>query len=209
MIIHKEFIFVHLQKTGGSFIEKFLIATFPGCEERFPKHQSAEKVLKDRGSRFLFGSVRNPWAWYVSWWSGHRFVEHNNLFPNVFIPENKKDFNKFIKFIMTEDFGINHNISSKPLLKYNIGIYTYRYKFCFLDKGGNFLLDRIIFTEDLYKGLNTVFSLTSQQYDYLTSMKRVNTSNHKDYQIYYNDRSVELVNIKDKLIIDTYNYTFD
>ena len=66
------FLFIHVQKTGGTSIETLLSAAPdvmnpPGC----PKHGGLRIALRKDpalADRWVFGFVRNPWARYVSWW---------------------------------------------------------------------------------------------------------------------------------------------
>jgi hypothetical protein len=64
MFISKDLVFLELQKTGGSHILRLLSQWVDG--EVVGKHNRL-----DRGSdeRFVLGSIRNPWDWYVSLWA--------------------------------------------------------------------------------------------------------------------------------------------
>jgi len=57
-------VFVELHKTGGSHIGKWLSRIVPGTQ--IGKHNRVPNELRDR---FVMGSVRNPWDWYVSLWA--------------------------------------------------------------------------------------------------------------------------------------------
>jgi hypothetical protein len=65
MLITDAFVFVHLERTGGNFVAKFIKEFFPSCLEigyHYPK------ILTPPQYRHLpvIGFVRNPWDWYVS-----------------------------------------------------------------------------------------------------------------------------------------------
>lgn len=64
MFISSKLIFLELQKTGGTHIRKLLERYTDGHVVR--KHNRVPSPLPDR---FVFGSVRNPWDWYVSLWA--------------------------------------------------------------------------------------------------------------------------------------------
>ena len=63
MYVAEKLIFVELHKTGGTHIGKWLSELAPG--EQVGKHNRVPTSLRDR---FVIGSVRNPWDWYVSLW---------------------------------------------------------------------------------------------------------------------------------------------
>lgn len=63
MFISDSLIFVELHKTAGSHIGKCLNKILVG--EQVGKHNAVPVELHDR---FILGSIRNPWDWYVSLW---------------------------------------------------------------------------------------------------------------------------------------------
>lgn len=63
MYVADRLVFVELHKTGGTHISTCLARLAPG--EQVGKHNRVPPALRDR---FVIGSVRNPWDWYVSLW---------------------------------------------------------------------------------------------------------------------------------------------
>lgn len=210
MIIHDKFIFIHLQKTGGTFIEKFLWKTLGQNKVKrvWPQHGGVSVIKNKIDKRFTFGVVRNPWDWYVSWWASRREV-FDSLFPKIFTSENRQSFEKFLKFVMNENFGKQHDLNGAIMQKKDIGAYTYRYLKCFCDSEGNNLLNRVIRTETLREDLNSLLDLTDAQRKYLYSMHKRNDSSHKSYKEYYTEDLVELVRYKDRLIVERYGYRYN
>ena len=66
MFIADRLIYVELPKTACTHIGKLLALVVPG--EQRGKHNKPSQAEFDRRPVFL-GSVRNPWAWYVSLWA--------------------------------------------------------------------------------------------------------------------------------------------
>jgi hypothetical protein len=64
MYVTDRLVFVELHKTGGTHIGKWLARLAPGAQ--LGKHNRVPDALR---SRFVIGSVRNPWDWYVSLWA--------------------------------------------------------------------------------------------------------------------------------------------
>ena len=215
MIIHDNFIFVHLQKTGGTFVEKFLWKTFgqDNVERIQPQHRGITTVIDKIGDRITFGVIRNPWDWYVSWWASRKTVS-DSLFHKIFTTENRQNFGKFLRFVLNGNFGKQHDLDAKIMLDKDIGIYTYRYRKCFCDKDGNNLLDRVLRTENLREDLESFLTdlsieLPDDKKEYLYSMHKRNASSHKSYKEYYTDDLVELVRHKDRLIVERYGYDYE
>jgi len=63
MFITDQLIFVELHKTAGSHIGRCLNKILSG--KQVGKHNCVPVELQDR---FILGSIRNPWDWYVSLW---------------------------------------------------------------------------------------------------------------------------------------------
>lgn len=72
----RKVLFVHVQKTGGSSIEAFLLARLPGAVQvkglaggRHATLRQAIRAQPDMAGYWSFGFVRNPWARMHSWHS--------------------------------------------------------------------------------------------------------------------------------------------
>lgn len=70
-------LFVHVQKTGGTTIDKRLAAVVPDARRipRFNRHAGLRGLLREEpglSTYWTFGFVRNPWARMLSW---YRMVE--------------------------------------------------------------------------------------------------------------------------------------
>ncbi|MDX1407714.1 MAG: sulfotransferase family 2 domain-containing protein, partial [Saprospiraceae bacterium] len=81
MISHThQFIFVHINKTGGTSIEKVFIDTADQADVRF-KHKDVafyQRRFPEVFERyFKFAFVRNPWDWLVSRYTWSRY--HQSL----------------------------------------------------------------------------------------------------------------------------------
>src|SRR5688572_3515373 len=80
MIVTPRFVFLHLHKSGGTFVNELLLRYVPEARQigyhlpwrRLPE---AYRVLP------VLGLVRNPWSYYVSWYSFQsRRAQPNALF---------------------------------------------------------------------------------------------------------------------------------
>ena len=66
MFISDSLVFVELQKTGSDHIKSLLKKTVGG--ENDPKNHVPDEALLASGRPFV-GSIRDPWAWYLSLWT--------------------------------------------------------------------------------------------------------------------------------------------
>jgi hypothetical protein len=68
MLVTNDFVFVHIPKTGGTFIDVVLrnhLAVADYQAERHAPHSSLPAKWRHLPS---FCVIRNPWDWYVSWY---------------------------------------------------------------------------------------------------------------------------------------------
>jgi hypothetical protein len=62
VLITPHFVFIHMPKTGGSFIRSFLDG-----EEVGGLHATWNAIPPEYEHLPVFAVIRNPWDWYVSW----------------------------------------------------------------------------------------------------------------------------------------------
>jgi hypothetical protein len=91
----RRFLFVHVQKTGGTTVEHVLKQAVPDVRkpEGCRKHAGLWMALRDHpdlADRWTFGFVRNPWARFVSWWE---------MIQRVGRPESKSTWSHKSRFI--------------------------------------------------------------------------------------------------------------
>lgn len=87
MFLTNQFIFLHMPKTGGTFIEDFLQRRWPkgdvlprDCPQGLhTRHLSIGDIPARYHSRSVWMGVRNPWRWYVSWYEYLKVDHFNNV----------------------------------------------------------------------------------------------------------------------------------
>lgn len=67
MLLNDKIIFLQLQKTAGTYLESKIFEIFPETKQA-GKHYRLSKDFKTDG-RYVLGSIRNPWDWYLSYWT--------------------------------------------------------------------------------------------------------------------------------------------
>jgi len=64
MVVNDKLIYLQMQKTGCSHIAKLILQTVGGKQEG--KHYN---LYDYNTGKYIIGSVRNPWDWYISLWA--------------------------------------------------------------------------------------------------------------------------------------------
>ena len=120
MIVHEHFIFVHLTKTGGTFIRQFLLNNIIGARncininDKLYKHGDLNDLPKKfRDKRLKFGGIRNPLDFYISLWAANTTERASRSRPRRKIwfkdKEVKNNPLRFIRFLNKEE-KINVNL---------------------------------------------------------------------------------------------------
>jgi hypothetical protein len=68
MLVTDSFVFVHIPKTGGSFVDSVIRDHLPVIEHDVGKHTPYGDLPARWHHLPGFYVVRNPWDWYVSWY---------------------------------------------------------------------------------------------------------------------------------------------
>ncbi len=151
LIANNKFIFVHLQKTGGSFIKEVLPKIDISCEkirkwritlhtyyhtDNNLKHHDDEGYHNFCNNHLVFGVVRNPWSWYVSMWKFLRhYIDGNKRMLDDHFPDMKNttelkemDINDFVNHIYKNTSNISiYLMNFKNYQDLNVGLYTYEF----------------------------------------------------------------------------------
>lgn len=172
MLISDKFIFITMPKTGWTFTKENI--------QRLCKCKLVQKyycdIPKNDKNKFKFGNVRNPWSYYVSWYSYQKQI--NGKILKVILNGKKNTFDNFIINILNND-GYNGNNSSfkkfietrkyslnKNALKYGtkiqnhkIGLLTWYYISYYFKKCNDILLDQKYDFKYLLNKYDTFFDL--------------------------------------------------
>jgi len=212
---HK-FIYFHIAKTAGLSIREVLT---PYCRipERFKirrppqmisgkpnplyemwentllhaKAADAKKELPQDvyDSFFKFAFVRNPWDWQVSM---YHFILKETQHVSHERVRAMKDFEQYLEWVME---------TPRPFAR---GATKFQ-KDMLTDKKGNLLAD---FT-GRFESLEQDFSHICGIIGITASLPKINTTAHRDYRSYYNDKTRKMVADHFQEDIKLFRYTFD
>ena len=185
MINHKhKFIFIHINKCGGTTIDTLFNGEFAGHKKAF---YYKELYPKEFNNYFKFAFVRNPWDRVVS------FYHYQVKRKWDFYPFNETiSFKKFVKEWLRQ-------MRRQTTLSTN-SCYDW-----ISDKNDDLLVDFIGRLENFQQDFNTIcdkIGIPHQQLPY------TNKTNHKHYTEYYDDETKEIVAKKYAKDIEYFGYEF-
>ena len=228
MIITRDFVFIHLHKSGGTFVNKLITQYYPDAKS--PGYHLPYAYLPDEFSSLpAFGLVRNPWAYYVSWYyfqmgmpqqnplfllmSKNKTLDFEGTITNLLNLGTDQEMLDNVISLFPDDFlnrGIN--LTKKcfiPLKDSNLGFYSFLYQRMFagcnnitIGKVDTLRNDLLCFLKQFnnYPG-------SAIENDILSSEKS-NCSNHRSYTEYYSAELRDLVLEKDSLLISTHDFHY-
>lgn len=107
MFISDKLIYLHLQKTGGSHVTRILSRYIPCEAGKQLKHGSLPEGYV-ANSKYVVGSMRNPWDWYVSLWAYG--CSRQGAFTNKLI---RKKYGRYINRLGVDPAGALRGIMSE------------------------------------------------------------------------------------------------
>ncbi len=210
MILSRHFVFIHLPKTGGTFVKKLLniyappdwevleVIALGGHPRNDPNHPTIKDIPSAYGGIPIFGFVRNPWDWYVSWYEFLKVDGTNELF-NKASDHGRKGFKETLLTLYRMELVENAQI----------GIFSWY----FFESFGHDL-DRVKFLrferlrEELYDMLKSTVGLPKKLAEAIKTEQPINVGNRTLYQDYYNEELRNLIGRKDKEIIERFDYSY-
>lgn len=219
LISHKyKFIFIHIQKTGGSSIEIALRKLDDNAQNEIAHHDDPNDRLVGRhrfasdikeyvgpeiwNSYFKFAFVRNPWARLVSWYNmiatrGPHVDTINKHRLWRYVLDNSHNLETFIKNctgIVREPYG-----EKRSCFFNQIDYLT--------DHNGNIIVDYIGQYEHLTSSFNEVIRRLTKGTTTIELPHR-NRFGHRHYSRYYTDETRDIVSERFKRDIEMFGYKF-
>ena len=227
MLITREFVFIHLPKTGGDFIRAI-------CETHFPTDFLVGHDLRKHGSigdlpeayRHLpvFALVRNPWDWYVSWYhylmGSGRLPAHrkqvrarNNLFVRV-SNDFQNEFSTTVANLFDDAFWARQPPGGRTLRRArrkDVGLLTMHVHRQLGDPPPpGVVAGRLESLRPDFLGFlrGVGLSLPKAFVRALERRRPLNRSRRRDFRTYYDDDLRALIGHKERAVISAHGYTF-
>jgi hypothetical protein len=231
MIVTDKFVFVHLPRSGGTFVSEVIRKFFPSAHE-IGYHLPRELLPKEYSHLPVLGGVRNPWEFYVSWY--HHVLPRDVASPLVswvsekgkrgFIGTTRNALNLGVNDerldVLIEmlpdrvDYSRRNipNITKEAMRRVRgtgVGYYTFRFNHLFGNADDVFVCRLETLKQDLVGFFEWIGAATDELREYVLSEDRKNISEHLHYSIYYTPELAELVSIRDRQLIERFGYVFE
>ncbi len=226
MILTERFAFLHLHKSGGTFVNRALLEHVPGAR-RVGYHLPRADIPVESRSLPVLGTVRNPWDYYVSWCAFQsglpqpnavfRVVSHGGrlgfeatLSNLVRLGEDASLFDAVQSALPETRPGNGLNLSRAdlaPLRGSGVGFYSFLYARLF--RPGDSLVKVDALRERLPAALESLGEpLTPALRQYIATAPPVNASAHGHYSGYYGPAARDLVGRLDSALIAAHQFSF-
>lgn len=227
MIACDTFLFLHLHKSGGTFVNQLLLRCIPGARQ-IGYHLPYAMCPAELRNLPVLGTVRNPYAYYVSWFAFQSGLARRNALFEICSDGGALDFARTIENLLRlheDDRRIDRLIAAVPDRFVGHGLNLT--KTCVEGLRGSrkgfytFLHDR------LYRGANaTVLGVEELRARlpaylerhlatvpplarlYIDQAPAMNRSRHEAVASYYDAPLRALVAALDAPVIDAYRYAF-
>jgi len=229
MIVTDRFVFLHLHKSGGTFVNECLLRFVPGAHE-IGYHLPRQRIPAPAASLPVLGFVRNPWSYYVSWHAFQSARPQPNALYRVTSDDGRLDFKGTITNLLElasdearldrllaelppeyGNRGINlPGFALAPIRGSGLGFYSYLYRYLFGADDAQLAVGRM---EHLREELPAMLEATGQPVSdemraFIAEAAPLNTTPHARYTDYYDDELRERVAGSDATVIARHGYRF-
>lgn len=208
MILTRHFVFVHVPRTGGTFVRQLFLRAAPADweVEILEGHPTVRDIPPEKRSLPRLAVVRNPFDWYVSWFHYMLQIGGNPLYAEA-SEGGRKDFKGTLlslfqlparRFFPLDDTGSEPSVSFSWYLRFLLDG----------DLGPVFLARFEELREELARGFGALVSLPDAFRCELSTAAPANVSARGSYRTYYDRELVEAVGQNDGWLIDSFGYRF-
>jgi hypothetical protein len=231
MIVTDKFIFVHLPRTGGTFVSEVIRKFFPSARE-IGHHLPRELLPREFSHLPVLGTARNPWEFYVSlyhyvwaqdaasvlvsWMSENGRLDFIGSIRNVLnLGVNDERLDILIEMLPEHvDYSRRHipNVTKDAMRRVRgtgVGYYTFRFNQMFGNADDVFFCRLETLKQDLVAFFEGIGEATDELRDYVLRSDKKNMSQHLHYSTYYTPELAELVSRCDRLLIKRFGYVFE
>ena len=230
MIVTPRFVFLHLHKSGGTFVNAGLMQHIAGARQ-IGYHLPRSMLPTQFAALPLLGLVRNPWSYYVSWYSFQRSRPRPNALFQTLSDGGALDFAGTIRNMLNLERdqalldrvlsalpatyinqGLNlPNVALAPIRGSGLGFYSFLYRYLY---GPDITAVRLARMEQLRIEMPPLLEsvgdpVTSALRDYMNSAPALNTSEHAPHRQLYDAELAQLVAERDRLVIERHGYSFE
>lgn len=228
MIASPRFVFLHLHKSGGTFVNECLLRFVPQARQ-LGYHLPRSAIPAEFAALPVLGVVRNPWSYYVSWYAFQAARPQPNALFRVLSDDGRAGLAGTIRnaLELSSDAtllervvaalpanytgrGLNlPGFALAPIAGSGLGLYAYLYRYLFGADGPTHAAHMERLRDELPTLLEAVGEPVSDAlHRHLATATASNVSTHGPYADYYEPALRELVAERDAPVIQRYGYRF-
>jgi hypothetical protein len=227
MIATSRFVFLHLHKSGGTFVNQWLLRFFPDARQ-IGYHLPRRLIPPQFADLPVLGLVRNPWSYYVSWYAfqsgmtrpnalfltlsdGGRLGFEGTIANMLELGSNGSHLDRLVAALPPSYGRSGLNLPGPELSAIagtGLGFYSFLYRYMYGAAAA-----RIARMEHMRDELPPLLGEVGETAGerallYLRSAPATNTTAHRPYQDYYPDALRDLVAERDSAVIERHGYHF-
>ncbi|MET0532666.1 MAG: hypothetical protein ABW171_00435 [Steroidobacter sp.] len=229
MIVTPRFVFLHLHKSGGTFVNAGLMTHVAGARQ-IGYHLPRSSIPAPFAALPMLGLVRNPWSYYVSWYSFQRSRPKPNALFHIMSDGGRLDFKATLRNLLSlghDDALLNRVVAAlpagysnqglnlpgfalEPIRGSGLGFYSFLYRYMY---GPDVEAVRLGTMERLRTELPRMLEEVGQPVDsalreYIDNAPALNSSQHGGLAEYYDSELMMLIAERDRLVIERHAYVF-
>ena len=230
MIATPRCLFLHLHKSGGTFVNDCLLRFVSGARV-LGYHLPYTAIPPELASWPVLGFVRSPWSYYVSWFAFQSGLPQPNVLFRVLsdggrlgfaatvanmlnLAADKDRLHRVVAGLPGHYTGRGLNLPGPVVARLAarapVGFYTFLFEYMFGEEVANRHIGRLeSLRADLPSLLDSVGEPVSEALlQHLATAAPTNVSAHEDYRAYYDTGLRELVAQRDAPLIARFDYRF-
>ncbi len=231
MIATDRFVYVHLHKSGGSFVNECLLRFFPDARQ-LGYHLPLSLLPSPLRALPVLGFVRSPWSYYVSWYAFQSQRPRPNALFRCVSDDGALDFRASVRNLVglgddqarldrllgllpdrygDAGFGLNlPNFALAPIRGSGLGFYSFLFRYMYTSPGIEPAIGRC---ENLRADLLAFFGrvgvpVSAELREFVETAAPRNTSAHGDWRDYYDRELADFVGERDASVIERFAYRF-
>jgi hypothetical protein len=228
MIATERFVFLHLHKSGGTFVNECLLKFVPGARQ-LGYHLPRKKIPEAFAQRPILGLVRNPWSYYVSWYAFQSARPQPNPLFRVLSRERALDFVGTIRNML--ELGGNPELLAaavralpahytnqglnlpgpelESISGRDVGFYSFLFRHIFGDPASPYIARMEDLRTEFPRLLERIgVDASDALLRFVATAPATNVSVHGAYADYYDAGLRDLVSRRDRFVIERFGYRF-